>query len=327
MSRKVLTAIATTMSSVCVAAAAPPTSRPAPAASPAAKPLAALLPPTREESQKSYDDGQYGRAIAQIQQALNPKVQSTDAARFELLMLKGETLLRMSRYAAAREAFGDAAEIATASNSETRAATARATQRLVIEVKGPASEQRLANKEGKARDVGLLDLEKREQALESLRDESRAVATRRTAAAHVATTLPTVLDALQLLAISYDLEMATGRTADARGDRATFEGLAGRARRMIREALTSMNANTSMISDSASTSVVTPDSLRIGYRGLSKADRQDLEATIETCTRILSVVKLLNRSAGADAQTDKRLFDDTRELMRVTGNVLNQPYR
>jgi hypothetical protein len=307
------TVFSVVITSVC-AGAAPTTTRST------TRPSTLLL--TQGEIRALLEQKKYDKVVPAVNAALAVKgAKAADYDRYVLLMLKGDAQLGLAQFKSARDAFAAAGD---ATKDESKAATARATIRLLIEVKGPSADQKLSMRGAKPRDPALLDVDKRDEALKSLRDEIRVIAKRRLDAAKTAKTIPPIMDALDSLALKYDLELATGGKGE--DDRAAFTELSGVARDRMRKELDRMRDVVSKIVEQATEIVGTsgPQQTPI-YRGISDPERTDLATMADTNARIVRTTALLARGAGADAEVDKQLVSDGKELAKYIRSLQRMP--
>jgi hypothetical protein len=311
------------------AGAAPAASAPA-AKAPATRPAPL---PTPAEIRAAFDRGDYEQTLKHLTRvlALSGKAAAPYGDRYELILLKAETHLRLKQFASAGEAFGAAAKL---TKDEVQAATARATAKVILQTKGPRVVRRHPPKGAPPESADLLDPARRKDVLRIFRDDLRAEAEPKVKAAQRATTIPPITEALDLIYLKLDFELATD-DGTYEQDLAKRVKLADQARGLMAEEIARLEAQVQEIWDSASTPVSErmsePEvlygvSAMATYRGLSNTDRADLKAAIATCNRIAGTVNGLARATGG-SPADAKLVRDAREVGRIAKNVLTQSYR
>jgi hypothetical protein len=316
-------------------------------------------PPSQEEIAKTFETGDYPLVLQQLARVLPLRGKAAAGYdRFELLMLKGETHLRLKQYKTAGDAFGAAAKD---TKDDVHAATARATQRLVREAKGPEIQRRVPKKDEPLQKADLLDREKRPDALRIVYEDLTAAAEPKIKEAARARTLPPIAEAMTLLLELRDFELAGvgGNEAQAKHDDAR-DDLGKRAQELMARELDRMEESVTAIHESANEVVReqmrssvgsrnSTSSARLGnssagsfgaggnvndtstvdtiYRGLSKQDQRDLNSIIDTCGRIVTTLDELSGIDAGDFQDGDKLAERAKSIRTGARRVLNTPYR
>jgi hypothetical protein len=330
------------------AAAKVPVDKPAATTQPAttrASKLDASLP-TQDDIRKAFEAKQYAKVIADVGRVLPVRRETAVGYdRYELLMLKGESHLQLKQAKSAGDAFTAAAK---ETRDEIKAATARATQRMLRESKGLTAQRRhsasasstgggaSATAAGPA-SVDLLDREKREDALRLTYDNLRDAAEPKVKEATRSRTLPPILDALTALSDIRDLELAaTGgdsSTASARQE------LGERARSLMSKELDRTEGDIKLMFESANnvvttrTTAVTSITTGAGYdqtkvyrRGLSAKDRTDLKAAMKTCQQIMAAAETITRQSALDSKAADELVGRAKKIGQAADRALTTTY-
>jgi hypothetical protein len=330
-----------------------PANRPAKPAP--AKPAAAALP-TEAEIRAAFDAGDYAKALQQLQRVIVLKGAAAAAYnRYDMLMLKGESHLRSKQYKSAADAFGLAAK---ASEDEVQQATARATQRLVLEAKGPTVQRRSLARGEKPEKADLLDPEQREQALRIVHADLRAANEPKVKAARRAHTLPPIVEALELVSVTRDFELAGVVEGGTAGDTDTAarDELAERARELIEKEVGAMEGEVAEIHERAqivtSQKYVQTESLmdrrnggrRTGAagaryegesttttmteyrRGVTPEEKKQLNQMIQTCRKIIPTTESLARATGLKQSEADAVIERTKKVRRAAERVLGTKY-
>ena len=304
----------------------PPSTQPASSRGTATRPGALVLP-GEAELREAFDRGEYAEVVKQADRALRFRGKAAaDVNRHALCLLKAESHLRLKQYKSAADAFGAAAK---STGDPVEAATARATQRVVTDTKGPSFQRRWFRPGEQPEGADLLDPAQRPDLLRMFRDDLRAQAEPKVKAALRAEELPPITEALDLLWVKLDFEYATnGAIAE---DQEQRRQLAERARTLIEGEIDRMEKNVDAIWQSASavvskTETATGRSI-VAYRGLSNADRGDLKSVISTCERIIPTVKRLAEATGVEPGRDEGLMKRAWKVGNAGRKVLNKDYR
>jgi len=179
---------------------------------------AAHSTPTAGDVRELFEKGDYAQALRQATVALSAKGAAAALDRYELLVLKGESQLRLKNNKDAAEAFDDAAGCA---KDEHEAALARSMAELARRAKGlvytiPATKDRPA----KTIDISVRD--QRPAAFAALFEQNKPKVAAEVKAARGSGKLPAMFDAFRLLFDLRALELAgTGtdtQTAVIAGD-------------------------------------------------------------------------------------------------------------
>ena len=315
----------------------------------AAEPL-----PAQQEIVKTFDAGDYPLVLQQLGRVLPLRGKAAAGYdRYELLMLKGETHLRMKQFKTAGDAFGAAAK---ETKDDVRAATARATQRLVKEAKGPEINRTFPRKDEPLQTASLLEKDKRADALRIVYQDLTAAAEPKVKEATRARTLPPIEEALTLLLELRDFELASPEEDNEAKHDEACKDLGERAQKLIAKELDRMETDVTAIHESANevvsertrSSVAPP--LRTGarvrsssgsfdnigddssttvdtvYRGLSRQDQRDLQSIITTCEKIFPTIDALTRIRAGDLDDGDKLAERTKTIQTAARRVLNTRY-
>lgn len=301
-------------------------------AAPASKPAL----PTQEDIQKAFDAKDYAGVLEKLGRVLPLK---GDAAapydRYELLILKGESHLRLKQLKSAGDAFAAAAK---ETKEDDKAAIARATQRVLREAKGTEVRRHVPKRGEKLVSADLIDPDHRADAFKIVYDDLRTVAQPKVKAALRSESLQQIDDALKSIADLRDLEIASsgGDTENL----ATQQELSERGKHLIEKELGRMQKDVADIRDNAnqivrekiieSTSLTgrNPDSTSVMTvrRGISKEDRVHLETIMADCKRAIETSKALARATGGTEEDADKLVEQAKDIGRVAERVLRAKY-
>ena len=242
-----------------------------------------------------FDQGNYTEALAQLRLALAQKEQPGDD-RFDLLQLKGETLLRTKSDTGAADAFGAAAKIA---NSDEQGSPARAMEYLLRrthdEMYTPKSQIHSGATTQPA--ISVIEKESRKQAFAALLTDELAAKSHQIDSAKKATTLPPILEIAPTVGSLQDVERAATGSTEKTGDMAKDVG--DRARELITTAINKMTTELNGLGRKA-----VPNSGHVKGTGnnerhpLTPAEIQEVSTISSTCDQIVAACTQLGKSMG-----------------------------
>jgi hypothetical protein len=174
--------------------------------------LAQAAAPSVADAQADFAAGQYRDALQKISVLLAGKSAPPGSQeRFDLLMLRGECMLRLKQSSLAADAFDAAARARRQQGDVKRLAEAKATAVLLSASRGLKFQPRGGGGGGGAEAIDVVAPEARRQAMAALLDERLAELTPRAAAAVEGTSLTPMMELLPAFADAYALELtATG---------------------------------------------------------------------------------------------------------------------
>jgi hypothetical protein len=185
---------------------------PKPGAKPAPAPAAGHSVPTPGDVRELFEKGDYAQALRQATIALSAKGSAAAPDRYELLVLKGESQLRLKSNKDAAEAFDDASRCA---KDDSEAALAMSMAELARRAKG-AVYTAPAKKGEAARTFDITVRERRPAAFAAMFEESRPKVAAEVRAARGSGKLPAMFDAFRTLRDLRALELAaTGADTQA----------------------------------------------------------------------------------------------------------------
>jgi hypothetical protein len=307
------------------APAAPPDKAPA-----APAPAKRDARPTTTDIQKSFDEGDYAGALQLLARVVNLKgAAAAGYDKFELWMLKGESHLRLRQLKPAAEAFAVAAR---ETDDAAKAATARATRRMLLESRAGQLEQRFPPRGQPPQSADVFDPKDREAAMRILYDDARAEAEPLVKAAVKARSLPPIAQALEALGETGDLELAaTGGDANLTEAR---EQVTGRARELISRELTDMQERVESIRKNAN-KIIERRSVRSLYgrqlrrkfrRGLTERDEKYLEEVVAQCSKIIPAVESIAKASGADVESFEDVIAQAEKVGTLAEQILHDRY-
>lgn len=294
--------------------------------------------PGEREIRRAFEAGDYKGALQMLSRVVNLRGEAGAAYdKHEMWMLKAESHLRLKQLKPAGEAFAAAAR---ETDDPVRAATARATRRLLEEAKAFRITRRVPVKGAKVKSADLLDPEDRADALTILYEDERAATRPKMQAARKSRKLPPIAEALKRAEGLHDLELAaTGGDADLTQLR---RDLAERAVTLMSKELDRLEKDVEAIREMARQPVerrrrrVTTfgggyggasEEVTSRPRGLLGDDAEDLRAVMKTCRQIIDAAESL-ASAMGEAEPDDvtTLVERATDIGEAAGRVLDGRY-
>lgn len=306
-----------------VRSSAKPTSRPV--ARPAAAQPADTPEPTMEEIKKSFDEGKYQDTLKMLGRVLPLKGKAAAGFdRYELLVLKGETHLRLTQNPNAAAAFGDAADEAEKNGSSEdkdkgglseKAAVARATQMIIKRSKGTDFTPK-TRKGGKAEPINIADPAQRKTAIAALLADEKSAVEGKISAGLKAKSLPPIAESLDAAKRLASLELAA--TGGIEGTKKAIHDLGQRGRTLLGEALEKSERDVDEINKNANKIVrrnqlvttasgVTINQVVSRRYGLHGNDAQVLKKAMDFSVQVGRSAKDLAGAVGDDAESDDLL--------------------
>lgn len=282
----------------------------------AAPPAAPTPVPTPEQIDASFADGDYAQTLRQIGLALSAKGDMAALYdRHDLLVLKGETHLRLKNAAAAAEAFDQAARW---TRDETRASVDRATAELFRRARGTTYTPPV--KKG-APAPGPIDVVKpaaRQEAFAAMFEQARPRVAAAAKAARQSNRLPAMYDALVMIRDLRALEMAA--TGEHPASAAIAADVGTRARALMERAVADMDRTVTRLGDSATRIVqdvafVAGQAVPVGSgaAGLSPEQSGQLRQIAQDCRRVGTLAKdlrVLYEGTPEEVDALRKLRDD-----------------
>jgi len=241
---------------------------------------ALAAPPTADEIRVQAAAGNHSAALGMISQALTLKGPAAEGIdRYELLMLKGESLLQLGQAKYAADAFEDASE---ATNEPVKSATAKAGEVIIrrslflkyVPKTGP--------------DIAPIDIkppEQRRKAMLAARNDTLASIKLKIDAALKADDLEPTMALLPALRDVVTLEV--GGAGELGESKPIFVALGTRARALIAQELKGSRAHVEELN--AAASEIVGFGYQVSRRGLYSRERKDLAAMTEYIRQIESV--------------------------------------
>ena len=298
------------------------------AAEPAADPLAAV-----EDVKAAYEKGDYNETLRLIGRLMALKGKSAEGLdRYELLMLRAESHLKLKATTNAVAALEEAVKVAKAANDDKRAAEARALSLLIKRSKNLQFTPRLSvDKRSKKEPIDITDAKAREEAFDALYAEEKAAARPKVLATEKRKDLPPLAAALKAVVALKDLEVAaTGKDVETKE---TIQSLVDRAHKLMAKGLDEMTRRTQRISERANELIqYTVDRPGGGFEtrtkraGIDRDDADVLKGIIADCKKVIQASKDLTEGFTEDVEP----FEDLEDLARDTGerahDVLTENY-
>lgn len=276
--------------------------------------------PTVDEIQALFDKGDYSETLKQLSRLLSLKGKAAEGMdRYTLLMLRGESHLRLKANSAATQALAEAAKAAP---DDEAAAKARALAILVKRSKNLVFTPKVAAG-GKAASGGidLTDPKRRPDAFNALYEGERAARKPVLTAADKAKTLPPIAKAMKAAAELRDLELAA--TGNDHESAAALDRLVQRATKLMAKGLDDAARRVEAIADRANQLIEVTERTNNGTRrrtrrrGLDSDDTKELKNIVETCRKVFESSKELAEGFGQEDDVER--FADLQEQAEDVG--------
>jgi hypothetical protein len=291
--------------------------------------------PTMEQIQQDFDSQKYPDVLKKLSQVLPLKGQAAQGYdRVALLMLKGETHLRLKQPAPSSEAFSSAAKEAT---DEKLIGQCNATALLVkrstngmYQPKQPSAPSAGASP-GRAAPIDIIDPNSRKDAMLALfNDESKTVLAK-AESLKKQKSLPPVADGIKQLGQLRALELAaTG--SDATCKQAVAD-LGSHANQLMQAELKKMGEQVEKIARQANETHSSQQTRADGTievvtskRGLTSVDQNALKTVINTCKNIVSACDEFAAVLGADGSGFTATSGQSSQLSTRADEVLRADY-
>jgi hypothetical protein len=277
---------------------------------------AALAGTYLDQAKQQFQGSDFGSTIATVDRALNSRDAAIlDKDRYELLMLKAESLVQLKRDAFAAKVFRNAM---TAAPDLPRAAVAQANA-LVIEASTAQGYKPSGQLPGGKEVIDIYSRETRKDAMRALLRDLRPKVQKQYDSALSATTLPALERAMEVVFEWYCLEYTTEGDPDAALNSLTKLG--EHAQQLIEHEVARLRLEVSMIERSADTY----DGFTNSRRGLSSPERKALmgmnDYLQQVYNRIVDYRRISLRLEGKGDRWDA-LLADTADLMTRSSAVL-----
>jgi TolA-binding protein len=249
-----------------------------------------------------FNQGNYADVLKQLRAVLAVK-DAPGYDQYDLLTLKGETLLRMKADSDAADSFGDAAKVAKSSE---QASLARATEILLRrshnETYTPKRRDPKSATTMPAAPISVVNSNSRKQAFDALFTDELADRSHDIEAAKKATALPPIASIAPTLTNLHDLEQAGSGKADKTAELSKSVG--DRARELMKNAIAQLGLRIDAMEKSANqgqTDAAEHGSHRHNRkRGMSSADVQELHDIAGTCDQIVAACNQIGKALGPD---------------------------
>lgn len=286
-----------------------------------------------EEAKAAFEKGDYNETLRLIGRLTALKGKAAEGIdRYELLMLKGESHLKLKSTTNAVDAIEAAAKAAKEAQDDKAAADARALVVLVKRSKNLQFTPKLTvDKRTKKDPIDITDLKQREEAFDALYAEEKATVRPKVLAAEKRKDLKPVAVALKDVVALKDLEVAaTGKDAETKE---TIQQLVDRAHKLMARGLDDMTRRTERIAERANElvqyTVERPGGgfeTRTKRAGIDRDDGNELKNIINDCKRVIQECKNLTESFTEDVEPFEDLEDQARQTGERAHDVLTENY-
>lgn len=294
---------------------------PAPVAAPAVPSQTGL--PSLQDVRKEFDAGSYRDVLRDLTRLRDSREWSSGLVdHYDLLMLRGQTFLRLKMPGPAQQAFAGAAK---ETRDKKKSAAAETLALLVKRSIALKYTPKPANKDDKPSAIDIVNPAGRKEALAALLKDEMKAAHAKLEAASQADSLVPILKAAPILAQLRKTELGvTGETAWTKDFAA---GLAKHSHELMANALYVMHSRIDAIRVSARTMLPMYAAGRAGAnfqgppngfreRGLDPNQLKELRNDIAACSKIPLAAKDLSESFGADNADYKDVVTQAKNLSK-----------
>jgi hypothetical protein len=258
--------------------------------------------PSAEQLHQMFNQGNYADVLKQLRAVLAVK-DAPGYDQYDLLTLKGETLLRMKIDSEAADSFRDAAKVA---KSPEQASLARATELLLRrshnEAYSPKQHDSKSPSTMPASPISVINVNSRKRGFDALFTDELADKTHDINAAKKATALPPIVAVAGTLSNLHDLEQAGSGKRDKTAELSKSVG--DRARELIKGATAQLSAQIDAMEKSGnqgqSGAAEKGSHRHSSKRAMSSADVQALHDIAATCDQIVAASNQLGKALGTD---------------------------
>jgi hypothetical protein len=291
-------------------------------------------PSAVDTAQRMFDGGDYPACLKQVGFCLRATTNKpTPKERCELLMLRGECLLRMKQEAGAAAAFESASNVLKVQGDVPAVASAKAN--AVLTRASPGLKYKAAG--GSAEGIDIVDPTSRKQAIQALHQERKATVTPEVEQALKGTSLPAMQKLLPASWELYALEFSA--SGDAPETTIMIRKMGAHARELIDNDMKRISGRLDELDDLASEPTLgagagasagagtSAGAESAAFRGLSSAERDELAALTDDLVKMQRVLELgrrLNRLFGGTGEIWDALLADCAET-RNTAQRMSSP--
>ena len=285
--------------------------------------FAAPEPGTLEDARATFKARNYPECLKKIGSALASNPKPTPDERYDLLMMRGECLLKLKQSVGAISAFETASGIFKDKGDVARVAQAKALATLTKEAPGG----RYKNKNGEELDIA--DSFQRKQALLALFEE-RSVKVR--PAMDKALSGNSLVPIQKLLPASWELyTLEFTAIGEAPITLTKVKEMGERARDLIKTELQQINSRVDNLNDLAGEPTLSGNvgNQSISYRGLNSHERDELHGIADTLVKIQPVLeqgRRLNRLFGGTGEVWDGLLADCAEAKETAQQAYDRRY-
>lgn len=278
--------------------------------------------PTIDDAKAAFEKADYNEALRVLARLLSLKGKAAEGLdRYEMLMLRAESQLKLKSSTGAVSALEEAVRVAKAKQDDVAGAEARALILLIKKSKGLQFSPKLSAEKGVTKEpIDITDTKKRKDALMALYVEEKAGARPKVVAADKSKDLPKVGAALKEVVPLKDLEVAaSGKDSETTE---TIKNLVDRAHTLMAKGLDKMTRDTERIAEHANQIVqfaVTradgSQEFRTRRQGIDRDETDELKGMIRDCKQVIDACKDLTK----DFTDDTEPFEDLEDQARTTG--------
>lgn len=291
--------------------------------------------PVVADARAMVSSREYAPALQKIALALALKTPAALAARYDLLMLKGECHLSLKQSNLAIEAWENAAKAAAGDDQR---AVALAHELLVKRSQQFAYKPKAVAGKAAA-PIDILESASRKKAFAALFADELAQISPKVKLATKATALPPILEATKTAAALTGLELAA--TGEAAESREILKSLSEQTRKLLATAIADMNKRVTAIDKEASTYiefwyeayVPIANAARVQKerawkrKGLTDAQLKELQTLGTTCDQIPAAIEAISAAMKSEGKELAPFAEDAGRTRKEVARVLDVDYQ
>ncbi len=284
--------------------------------------VAQQAPATVDAARADFAAKDYQSCLAKVSQILNDRSVTDAAVRYDLLMLRGECMLRLRYADMARDAYALAASAAHRENDVPKYAGAQA---MVCLIKASPKLTYTSPADGKTYDIAVP--ENRAPAMTALLSDRLKVLQPQVKAAMAGTSLTPMQQLVPAIIDLYMVELTT--TGDTAQTGELLRTVGARARDLIRPVLKDMGWRFQQLYQLACEPSYNVGGGAYSYRGLTSPERDELKGMCDTLQKIQTLcedARQLSDKLGGNAAAWDALLADCAEQSRLAQSAYDRRF-
>ena len=281
------------------------------------------------DAQAAYGSGDYRGCLQKISSLLTTStIKPASVERYDLLMLRGECMLKLKQAKGAADTFEAASKVLKTQGDVARVANAKAMSVLVKA--SPGLQYRSNGSTGDAAGIDIVEPDSRKQAMKMLLDDRNRQLMPAINKAIEGTSLVPIQKLLPAVWEIYTLEFAAKGNADQ--TTATVKKMGQHARDLITSELDRLTSRLTELNNLANEPTISSNRVgpqTLSYRGLNSNERNELKEMMDYLLNIQQVcenARRINRLLGGTGEAWDALLADCAEARQVADQAYNRQY-